>query len=146
MEYFHSHLRRPLVVERNMPLVWLVWMIDCCHIIELPSSSAEKCYDFKILNNVSFLIPWSARIVQGSQTYNFSPFFIINYVSTINNWVFSLPLSTHEICTLELYVLYRRWLFRESGGCPLVRSGQWPLSDVIGGTWGIYSVIWYGTL
>ncbi len=68
-------------------------------------------------------------------------FFIINYVSTINNWVFSLPLSTHEICTLEFYVLYRRWPFRESGGWPLVRSGQWPLSDVIG-TWGRYSVIW----
>ncbi len=34
------------------------------------------------------------------------------------------------------FMYYRWWPFRESGGWPTrVRSGQWPLSDVIG-TWG----------
>jgi hypothetical protein len=37
-----------------------------------------------MLNNVSFLIPWSARIVQGSQTYNFSLLFKKNQLCLYN--------------------------------------------------------------
>ncbi len=145
MEYFRSHLRRPLVVERNMPLVWLVWMIDCCHIIELPSSSAENVMILRYWTMSHFWFHGVRELCKALKLI-ISLFFYYQLCLYNQQLGFqSAIIHSWNLYFLEFYVLYRRWPFRESGGWPLVRSGQWPLSDVIG-TWGRYSAIWYGTL
>jgi hypothetical protein len=72
------------------------------------------------------MIPWSARIVQVSQTYNFSLFLsIMSLQSTTGFSVCHNPLMKFVLWN---FMYYRWWPFRVSGGWPRVRF--WPMAII----------------